>query len=172
MTTSDDAETPASPAWLLALWAAFQSLLALMLFMVLVVQVLIAERDHIAAMEPSIKPWLQTLCQPFHCKVDHWKRVDLIQVNDSSFNKVKGSVYELSATLVNQAGAPVAAPALELTLTDAQNQAVVRHVFLAQELEAPTLIRAGGEWPIQHSVLLDDNLNDRVMGYSLVAFYP
>jgi hypothetical protein len=144
----------------------------MLLLLVLVLQVLLAERDRFAAMEPGVKPWLQALCQPFHCQVDRWKRVDLIQVTDSAFNKVKGSVYELSATLSNQAGAPVATPALELTLTDAQNQVVVRHVFLAQELQAPALMRVGGDWQVQHSVLLDEGLNDKVMGYSLVAFYP
>ena len=170
--TDTNAPTGSLSPWVKALLGAAQSLVALLLLLVLALQVLLAERDRFAAMEPGVKPWLQALCQPFHCQVDRWKRVDLIQVNDSAFNKVKGSVYELSATLNNQAGAPVAPPALELTLTDAQNQVVVRHVFLAQELGAAPLIRAGGDWQIQHAVQLDESLNDRVTGYGLVAFYP
>ena len=170
--SDSNAQDSTLPAWAQALWGATQSLLALVLLLALAWQVLLAERNRFVAMEPSVKPWLQILCEPFHCQVDHWKRADLIQLNDSAFNKVKGSVYELSATVHNSAGAPLAAPALELTLTDAQNQVVLRHVFLAQELAAPTVIRAGSDWPIQHKLLLDDSLNDRVMGYSLVAFYP
>ncbi|TSA08094.1 MAG: DUF3426 domain-containing protein, partial [Comamonadaceae bacterium] len=46
-----------------------------------------------------------------------------------------GNTYRLNFTVKNTAAVAVAAPAIELTLTDTSDQAVLRRVFLPAELD-------------------------------------
>ena len=62
-------------------------------------------------------------------------------------------------------------PALELTLTDAQEQTVLRRVLPPQELAAPPELAAGAVWSGAVSVQLA-GAADPVAGYRLLAFYP
>jgi hypothetical protein len=64
-------------------------------------------------------------------------------------------------------------PALELTLTDSQDQALVRRVLLPGEIAAPVAIGAAGEWSGTVSLALNANgTTSRIAGYRLLAFYP
>jgi len=64
-------------------------------------------------------------------------------------------------------------PALELTLTDSQDQALVRRVLLPAEIAAPPAISASGEWSGTIALALNANgTTSRVAGYRLLAFYP
>ena len=82
-----------------------------------------------------------------NCTVRPPRQIDSLAIDSSAFNKLRGDAYRLSVTLKNQASTEVAMPALELTLTDAQDQAVVRRVLMPAELGAhPGVIAAGSEW--------------------------
>ncbi|WP_353619158.1 DUF3426 domain-containing protein, partial [Paracidovorax cattleyae] len=72
----------------------------------------------------------------------------------------------------SRADYPVAMPALELTLTDAQEQPVLRRVLLPQDLSAPAELPAHGEWGGAWPVNVGAAGNARVAGYRLLAFYP
>jgi len=62
-------------------------------------------------------------------------------------------------------------PAVELTLTDAQDQPVLRRVLTPQDLAAPAELSAQGEWNLAASLLV--NLGStRITGYRVLAFYP
>ena len=71
-----------------------------------------------------------------------------------SFNRAKGDVYQLSLTLKSSASTELATPAIELTLTDVQDQPILRRVLQPSDLpvvgrvlrartETATLLAAG-----------------------------
>ena len=68
---------------------------------------------------------------------------------------------------------PVATPSLELTLTDAQDQALVRRVVSAAELGAPPALAARGEFSGTNALTVTSVSNpSAIVGYRLMAFYP
>ncbi len=148
--------------------------MALMLVSGLVAQVIWRERDRLAASVPDLRPTLSAMCTALDCQINPFKNIDTVVIDSSSFVKIRGDVYRLNVTLKNIAPIEVAAPAVELTLTDLQEQPMVRHVLSAAELGAQQgTLAAGGELtttvPIQLKVT---GITDRVSGYRLLAFYP
>ena len=146
----------------------------IVLLAALALQVVLHDRDRLAASDPGLRPLLAQLCGPFNCSVRPPRQIDAIAIDSSAFNKLRGDAYRLNVTLKNQAGTEVAMPALELTLTDAQDQAVVRRVLMPAELGTASgrdrgrlrvvrLRGAGGARPAA---------SDRIAGYRLLAFYP
>ena len=87
---------------------------------------------------------------------------------------VRGDLYRLSFSLKNQAAQPVAVPALELTLTDSQDQPMVRRVLTPRDLGATQdTIPASSDWSGSAALSLELPGNaGRVAGYRLLAFYP
>jgi hypothetical protein len=83
-------------------------------------------------------------------------------------------MFRLQVTLKNQGPLEVAMPALELTLTDAQDQPVIRRVLLPSELGASRpALAAATEWSGAVAFAVADNsLGSRIAGYRLLAFYP
>ena len=65
-------------------------------------------------------------------------------------------------------------PALELTLTDAQDQPLVRRVLMPAELApARGVIAPASEWSGSLAMAVAaDGTGGRVAGYRLLAFYP
>ena len=56
------------------------------------------------------------------------RRIDAITVDSSAFDRVLDNDYRLSVALRNSSDLVLAAPALELTLTDVRQQVLVRRV--------------------------------------------
>lgn len=148
-------------------------LLALLLLAGLAAQVAIGQRDWLAAREPRTIPWLQALCQPLGCTLRPYRRIEALIIDSSSFNRTGPSSFRLSATVRNTAPLPVASPALELTLTDAQDQALIRRVLSAEELGMPPALAARGEFTGALGLSVDaGGSGPAVVGYRLLAFYP
>ncbi len=137
----------------------------------LALQVVLHERDRIAAMDPRVRPWLQALCEPFQCTLAPLKQMSDVVIDSSSFNKGRGDSYQLTFAIKNHANLPVAMPAMELTLTDVQDQPVLRRVFLPPEMAAPAELPALGAWSSSVAVIVTTG-GARVAGYRLLAFYP
>jgi predicted Zn finger-like uncharacterized protein len=150
------------------------AVLLLGLALLLAAQIGIHDRDRLAATEPALRPWLARLCEPFNCKIAPPRQIDTIVIDSSSFNKLRGDAYRLNFTVKNQAPMPVATPALELTLTDAQDQPVVRRVLTASELgSANGVIAPAAEWSGSLALAVAANGSGaRIAGYRLLAFYP
>jgi predicted Zn finger-like uncharacterized protein len=149
-------------------------LLALALLALLGAQVIHHERDRVAAMYPDSQPWLEKACQALGCTLGAPRRIDAIAIDSSTFGKLRGDTYRLSLTLKNQAQQPVAIPAIELTLTDTQDQPVLRRVLQPNELgAADATIASGGEWSASAAIAVAaGSSNARIAGYRLLAFYP
>lgn len=154
-------------------------LFSLVLVALLLLQVLVQQRDSVAAMAPALKPWLQTLCGQLHCEVHPLRRIEAIVIDSSSFNKIDADSYRLGFSLKNTGTVPVAMPALEVTLTDTQEQALVRRVLTpAQFGAANTMLAAGADFAglVLMQVPAAETAGTaaplRIAGYRVLAFYP
>lgn len=146
-------------------------LLLLATMAMLALQVAVHERDRIVAMDARARPWLLKLCEPLRCEIAPQRQIADVVIDSSSFNKARGDSYQLALTLKSQAVIPLAMPAIELTLTDAQDQPVLRRVLLPNDMGAPAELPARGEWSASVSVIVTTG-GARVAGYRVLAFYP
>ena len=162
-------------------------LLALLLMVLLALQWVVQHRDRLAVFEPRLKPALEMLCQVLACNVGPVRQIEAIVIDNSSFNKLGNSVYRLTFSIKNTAAFAVAMPSLEVTLTDTQDQAVLRSVLSpAQFGMASGLLDASSEFsgalalqlmPLESareaaSATSEASTARRVAGYRLLAFYP
>ncbi len=150
------------------------ALLALALGLALAGQVAYQQRDEFAQRVPAIAPLLSALCQPLQCKVGPPQRIGSIYITASSFSPLQPDAFRLQFTLGNEATLPVALPAVELTLTDSQDQTVIRRVLQPTELgpDAPPALPAGGEWSTAVTLIVAPTAAGTVTGFRLLAFYP
>lgn len=150
------------------------ALVALLLAGLLAVQVGLQHHDRLAADMPGLRPALQALCEAAGCRLQPPRRIDALVIDGSGFTRLRGETYRLSVTVRNQALGPAATPHLELTLTDTQDQPVVRRVFSPADLGGDDgSIAAAAEWSGAAVVTLAlPSASNRVAGYRLLAFYP
>ncbi len=108
------------------------------------------------------------------CSVAPWRQIESVLIDSSSFSKLRADVYRLSLTFKNTAEREVALPALELSVTDTQDQVLIRRVFLAGDLGmSSTVLAAGSEFPVSLALNIAINGNaERITGYRVLAFYP
>ena len=134
-------------------------------------QVAHAFRDRIVAAAPSWRPAMQQACAALGCTVGDYRQIDALSVESSGLVRAEGApVYRLAVTLRNRASVDVAAPALDLSLTDAQGKPIARRVLLMSDLYLPLrTLKPGSELPIQVSLGIGDR---PVSGYTVEIFYP
>jgi predicted Zn finger-like uncharacterized protein len=149
-------------------------LAGLLLGALLAVQVAVHDRDRLAAAHPGLRPWLQALCEPAGCTVGPPRQIESVVIDSSSFNKLRTDTYRLNFTLKNAAAIPIAVPSMELTLTDTQDQPVLRRVLAPADIGASQgTLAAGTEWSGSVTLAVAANgQGGRIAGYRLLAFYP
>ena len=137
-------------------------------------QVAYEHRDELAQRLPVLTPLLSALCQPLQCRIGPPRRIESITIEASAFSRLQPDAFRLQFTLANAASMPVALPALELTLTDTQDQAVIRRVLQPAELgpDAPAALPAAAEWASAVTITVAPSAAGTVTGYRLLAFYP
>ncbi len=171
--------------WRKPLTRAVLGLSALLLLSLLALQAAVMQRDSLAAYEPRLKPVLQMLCERLACQVGPVRQIEAIVIDSSSFNKINDAgMYRLSFILKNAGSALVAMPSLEVTLTDTQDQPVLRRVLSpAQFSTASSMLAAGADFsaalnlqvaanPLPSDAATAPDMSLRVAGYRLLAFYP
>jgi len=146
----------------------------LLLLLGLALQLLVQERDRVAAIEPRLRPLVEEVCLLLDCRVAPLRQIESVVIDSSAFSKTKGDVYRLSLTLKNTAPIDLAMPAVELSLTDTMDRALVRRVFRPAELGIRSgVIPAASETQTTLELTIKTNGNsERVAGYRLLAFYP
>jgi hypothetical protein len=141
------------------------------------VQVLQQQRDLIAARQPSLRPALESLCRLTGCQVSALRQISDITIDGASFTREKSGegAYRFSFTLRNAAAVPLAMPAVELSLLDTQERAVVRRVLTPSEFGAPQVLQARAERAASLPLSLSGPevaALPPIAGYRVVAFYP
>lgn len=137
-------------------------------------QVMLHERDQIVAAAPGLKPLFLAICSPLNCTLSPLRRIESIVIESASFTKIRADSYRLNFTVKNTSTQSLAFPAVELTLTDALDQPVVRHVILPSTLGVNSEALTAGAVQPSSLALSVRGLGpaDRVAGYRLEAFYP
>lgn len=144
---------------------------AMALGLALFAQMALRERDHWAARYPALQPLLTAMCAPWNCTTSAPRQIADVVIDSSSFIKSRADTYQLAVTIKSRADVPLAMPAMELTLTDAQDQPVMRKVLHASDIAAPSALAPQGDWSGTLSISLASG-GSRVAGYRLLAFYP
>ncbi|MEJ7686068.1 MAG: zinc-ribbon and DUF3426 domain-containing protein [Variovorax sp.] len=151
-------------------------IITLLAAVLLIAQVLRQERDVIVARQPALRPALAALCELTGCELSALRRIGDITIDGASFARDKtGDAYRLSFTLRNAAAVPLAMPAVELSLLDTQERAVVRRVLLPAEFGAPSVLPARAERGASLPLALaspEAAALPPVAGYRVLAFYP
>jgi hypothetical protein len=145
----------------------------LLLLLTLVLQLLVSERDRLAANAPALRPLLTSACEVWGCTISPLRQIEAIAIDSSTFSTVRPGVYLLKVTLKNGAAIDLATPALELTLTDTQDQPMLRRVVLPAELNGKRPFAAGAELATSLPVSVSAGaIPQKISGYKLLAFYP
>ncbi|MEN9436003.1 MAG: hypothetical protein RIR09_658 [Pseudomonadota bacterium] len=140
----------------------------------LILQILVQQRDWLAAKAPATRPMLAELCGLLGCQVLPLREIEAIVIDSSAFVKIRPNAYRVHFTLKNTAVYAVGTPSLELTLTNTGDQAIVRRIFSPQEfgIQDATL-GPGAEMNAVVSIGVElADKTERVSGYRLLVFYP
>lgn len=164
---------------------------SLVLLAVLLLQIALFQRSTLAVMQPWTGPGLQALCRVLNCEIRPPQQIESIVIDSSSFNKLASDAYRLKVVIRNTGTMALALPAVELTLTDSQDHALIRRVLTPAELGASAgTLAAGAEFagvfaltvqnpaaasaaaasPSAPNAQADSPL--RIAGYRVLAFYP
>ncbi len=142
-----------------------------LLAVLLALQITLHFRDALAALHPPMRGLLSGLCSLSGCEVKPWRRIEALSIDATSLNPVgSGGSYKLSLSLRNKTGVDVAAPWVELSLTDAAGAPMARRV-LAPDALSPALTQVNAESEQALSLLFSTG-GQRVSGYSVNIFYP
>ena len=146
--------------------------LVVLLPVVLALQVAVHERNRLVAWKPQWKPIFERICAVGHCNLEPPQSIASVVLTGSALRQdARPHHYQLDLSMQNQDGLIVATPAVELTLTDVQDQVLVRKVLTPAEIGAPLELGPRGEWS-GTLPLVTQGLNLPVSGYRVTAFYP
>lgn len=165
------AATPVRPArrwpWLLG---------AFVLLLTLFAQAAYHYRSTLTLLFPETKPYAAALCATLGCELPLPRRIEMmsIEASDLQADTTNPNVMVLSATIKNRAIFNQQHPLLELTLTDAREQPVVRRVLAPQDYLGKAInTQAGiaGNAEIAIKVFIEGS-QVKATGYRLYLFYP
>ena len=105
----------------------------LLLSAALTTQVLLHERDRLAAHWPESRPWLMGLCEWLDCTVQSLRHIEAISITSTDLIRLKTGSYRFDVVLRNASDVPVALPWVELALTDRQTETVASRVIVPGE---------------------------------------
>ncbi len=147
------------------------SLVALLAAAGLGLQAAYVYRDRLAASDPAWRNALRTACASLGCQVGDYRQIDALSVESSALVRVeRAPYYRLSVTLRNRSTLEVAAPAIDLSVSDSQGRPIARRVLTMAALGLPLRsLKPGSELPIQVPLAVAER---PVSGYSVEIFYP
>jgi predicted Zn finger-like uncharacterized protein len=162
---------PASRSRRRAWWIA-----AVLLALGLIAQFAYLLRDQVSALWPATRPLYEQLCARTGCTLSFPRRSEQLAIESSDLqaDPARPSVIVLTAALRNRGRTVVAHPAIELTLTNAQDQALARRIFLpADYLPNAADGERGMAALAEVNVRIALETGDlKPAGYRLFLFYP
>jgi predicted Zn finger-like uncharacterized protein len=133
-------------------------------------------RDALAAHVPATKPALTRLCAISGCTIRPMRDVAALSIDASDLqaDPAHRGLLILAATIRNRANYAISYPYLQLTLTDAADQIVVRRVLSPSDYVSGTAntaagIAPNGEVPVK--LFIDASATTQA-GYRLFLFFP
>lgn len=132
-------------------------------------------RDEIASRWPSTRSTFESVCANLRCQVQYPTHLDSITIESTNVEapSANSTTYILTTLLRNRDTLDIRYPSLLLTLTDAQDQPILRRVLRPEDYLAATPSQrgfaAGSELPIRVTFEISDL---RFLGYRLERFYP
>jgi predicted Zn finger-like uncharacterized protein len=155
---------------------AFYAFAILLLAAGLGAQTLLEFHDSLAARIPRLTPALASACRWLSCTIRPLRDASALSIEGSDLQADPGhpGLLILTATIRNRSTYALAYPDLELTLTDASDQVVVRRAFAPSEyLGRVRNADAGIAGNREQSVkLFIDATTTNQAGYRLYLFYP
>ena len=152
--------------------------LALLALLGIAAQFALYFRTEVALLTPGLRPYLVATCKVYGCTVGLPRRPELMSIESSDLQADPGhdNLIILNAVIRNRASFPQEYPDLELTLTDENDQEVVRRVlvpadYISNPRRSGTLngIGPGAEVVVR---LHFDTSRVRATGYRLYLFFP
>ena len=136
-------------------------------------QVLIYQRNRLMGAQPELAPMFKIVCRFVGCRLEPPQNIEAFVIENSALSHERG-YYQLRISLRNTGAWTAALPGLELTLTDSQDTALLRKVFLPKDFAGMTNeLAQGGHWAGTLNLSVEPvSLAERVNGYRLRAFYP
>lgn len=133
-------------------------------------------RSAIAINAPGLRPVLEALSDALGTDMPLPRQAELVSIETSDLQTdvARNKLLALQATLRNRAPYAQAYPALELTLTDTNDKAVARRVWLPDEYLPPASLE-GKSFPANSDLDVRLWLETREInaaGYRLYVFYP
>ena len=148
-------------------------LLTLVLCVLLAGQWALHQRSWVAARYPALKPLLVQACDLLACTVEPLRRIDAIVIDSATLVRRLGQFHSFDIVLQNTADLPLAAPALELSLTDASDRVIARRVFLPQEWpDAVNELPPRATVPVSFRLSIASGDDLPMAGYRALVFYP
>ncbi len=149
------------------------ALLVVLLSLTLVLQLLVSMRDAVLARLPAAEPVLRQVCAAWGCKVEGIHQIEALSIDSSALLRRTPSRFAFDMVLKNASSLVLVPPALELTLTDAEDRIVIRRVLSSSEWPSPRAqLDPGSEWEVRFEFELADTVALPVVGYRAVLFYP
>ena len=133
------------------------------------------QREYIRVSWPPSEIAFQTFCRLTGCTISPAHDIDLLQIASMSLRQIDDPRHlALQVVIRNRSAIPQAYPSVELTLTDAHNQASIRKVITpAQYLGADTAIDTGiGQHAERTLQMRVDTTTVPANNYRVTIFYP
>lgn len=135
-------------------------------------QVLMFQRDKLVAMNVGVSPLFNRVCQSLGCSIAWPKENDKVAIDSSQFKQIDGSQFSFTLTVKNQAAYFLAAPALELTLTNEEQGDVIRKVWAPQEIGLLDVLKPMRTQTVEMVFAVDEPWAGKIKGYRALLFYP
>lgn len=149
--------------------------LSLLLLLVLIAQLTYFMRTEISANYPQTKPFLALACKQIGCDVPLPKKIELLTIDDSDMQEHVDyeHVLQFTSTLINHANVAQSFPNIELTLTDTDDEPVLKRTFSAKEyLHNDANVENGIAAKEEVRIKLNMNTSDiAVAGYRVTLAY-
>lgn len=147
-----------------------------LLVLLLAAQLLFHYRDAFAARWPATKPLLSQLCDVAGCTIRPLRDAAMLSIESSDLqaDPAHKGLLILTANIRNLAPWSLAYPHLELTLTDAKDEIVVRRALAPTEYAGGTADVAAGIGPngeVAVKLFIDASATVQA-GYRVFLFYP
>jgi|GEM_PF-1948567 len=151
------------------LWSTLAGLCTGLLVLGLPLQWAWIERDALRARWPQLDRVLHQHWPALGA--NGWRHLEGLSVSASSLQATpQGKAYRLELVLHNRAGHALAAPWLDLSLSDAQGQLLLRRALSPDELGSTRALQPGEQRRLQ--AIFQLNASARVAGYELGLFHP